>query len=185
MILPDFRIKMRAQQNKLIEPFIVANLQPASVDLTLANDFRVPSRLSRWADERMKKEDFIDLDDFRSEDHFEPSEILDRFVLWPQRFALGRTVERINLPDDMVGRIEGKSSLGRIGLLVHATAGFCDPGFCGTITLELYNLGLKPIILLSGKRICQISFSLLEAAALTPYGSQSLSSKYQHQEDNC
>jgi dCTP deaminase len=105
----------------------------------------------------------------------------DQFVIHPGEFVLGRTLEWVELPDDIVARIEGKSSLGRLGLIVHATAGFCDPGWKGTLTLELNNLTRVPIILHPGLLIAQLSFMTLDAPALRPYGSEALGSHYQGQ----
>jgi dCTP deaminase len=102
-------------------------------------------------------------------------------VIHPGEFCLGRTLEWVELPDDVVARIEGKSSLGRLGLIVHATAGFCDPGWKGTLTLELNNLTRVPIILHPGLEIAQLSFMMLDQPALRPYGSPELGSHYQGQ----
>src|SRR6202034_1231773 len=103
------------------------------------------------------------------------------FVIHPGEFCLGATLERITLPDDIVARIEGKSSLGRLGLIVHATAGFCDPGWKGTLTLELKHLTRVPIKLSPGLPIAQLSFMTLDRPALRPYGSPELGSHYQGQ----
>jgi dCTP deaminase len=105
----------------------------------------------------------------------------ETFVIHPGEFCLGRTLEWVELPDDVVARIEGKSSLGRLGLIVHATAGFCDPGWKGTLTLELNNLTRVPIILHPGLEIAQLSFMMLDRPALRPYGSADLGSHYQGQ----
>ena len=105
----------------------------------------------------------------------------ESFVIHPGEFCLGRTLEWVELPDDIVARIEGKSSLGRLGLIVHATAGFCDPGWRGTLTLELNNLTRVPIKLYPGLKIAQLSFMSLDAPALRPYGSPGLGSHYQGQ----
>ena len=105
----------------------------------------------------------------------------ESFVIHPGEFCLGRTLEWVELPDDIVARIEGKSSLGRLGLIVHATAGFCDPGWKGTLTLELNNLTRVPIILHPGLEIAQLSFMTLDQPALRPYGSPDLGSHYQGQ----
>jgi dCTP deaminase len=105
----------------------------------------------------------------------------DSFVIHPGEFCLGRTLEWVELPDDIVARIEGKSSLGRLGLIVHATAGFCDPGWKGTLTLELNNLTRVPIILHPGLEIAQLSFMMLDRPAVRPYGSPELGSHYQGQ----
>ena len=103
------------------------------------------------------------------------------FVIHPGEFALGRTEEYVEIPDDVVARIEGKSSLGRLGLIVHATAGFVDPGFKGTLTLEITNLTRVPIKLYVGIAIAQLSFMALDAPAERPYGSPELGSHYQGQ----
>jgi len=103
------------------------------------------------------------------------------FVIHPGEFVLGSTVEWVELPDDIVARIEGKSSLGRLGLIVHATAGFVDPGFSGTLTLEITNLTRVPIILWPGKPIAQLSFMALDQAAERPYGHPDLGSHYHGQ----
>ena len=105
----------------------------------------------------------------------------ESFVIHPGEFCLGRTLEWVELPDDIVARIEGKSSLGRLGLIVHATAGFCDPGWKGTLTLELNNLTRVPIKLYPGGLIAQLSFMTLDRPALRPYGSPELGSHYQGQ----
>jgi dCTP deaminase len=105
----------------------------------------------------------------------------DPFVIHPGEFALGRTQEYVEIPDDIVSRIEGKSSLGRLGLIVHATAGFVDPGFKGTLTLEITNLTRVPIKLYTGLPIAQLSFMTLDAPAEQPYGSPELGSHYQGQ----
>src|SRR5204862_4997884 len=105
----------------------------------------------------------------------------DPFILHPGEFVLGSTLERVRLPDDLVARLEGKSSLGRLGLLIHSTAGFIDPGFDGHITLELSNVASLPITLYPGMRIGQISFLAMTTPADHPYGSGPLGSKYQGQ----
>jgi dCTP deaminase len=103
-------------------------------------------------------------------------------VIHPGEFCLGSTLERVELPADIVARIEGRSSLGRLGLIVHATAGFCDPGWQGTLTLELNNLTRVPIRLYAGLPIAQLSFMTLDAPAARPYGHEQLGSHYQGQE---
>ena len=102
-------------------------------------------------------------------------------MLHPGEFVLGSTVERVRLPDDLVGRLEGKSSLGRLGLLIHSTAGFVDAGWDGHLTLELSNVANLPITLYPGMKIGQISFLRMTTPAAVPYGSAGLGSKYQHQ----
>jgi dCTP deaminase len=105
----------------------------------------------------------------------------DPFILHPGEFVLGSTVERVALPDDLVGRLEGKSSLGRLGLLIHSTAGFVDAGWDGQLTLELSNVANLPITLYAGMKIGQISFMQMTTSADQPYGSGRLGSKYQGQ----
>jgi len=103
------------------------------------------------------------------------------FILHPGEFVLGSTLERVTLPDDLVARLEGKSSLGRLGLLIHSTAGFIDPGWDGHVTLELSNVANLPITIYHGMKIGQVSFMQLSEPASAPYGSSTLGSKYQGQ----
>jgi dCTP deaminase len=156
-----------------IEPWDSALVQPASVDLRLGDSFRVFHNHRASA---------IDLREppagLTEEVVIGPNE---PFVIHPGEFCLGRTLEWVELPDDVVARIEGKSSIGRLGLIVHATAGFCDPGWKGTLTLELNNLTRIPIKLWAGLAIAQLSFMGLDRAAQRPYGSPGLGSHYQGQ----
>ncbi len=156
-----------------IDPWEPGHVQPASVDLRLGDSFRVFHNHRAAA---------IDLREppanLTEEVRVAPE---DPFVIHPGEFCLGRTLERVELPDDIVARIEGKSSLGRLGLIVHATAGFCDPGWKGTLTLELNNLTRVPIKLYPGLPIAQLSFMALDAPARRPYGSEGLGSHYQGQ----
>jgi len=156
-----------------IDPWDPELLQPASVDLRLGDSFRVFHNHRASA---------IDL---REPPVNLTEEVLvaagESFVIHPGEFCLGRTLEWIELPADVVARIEGKSSLGRLGLIVHATAGFCDPGWQGTLTLELNNLTRVPIKLYPGLPIAQLSFMALDRPARRPYGSPGLGSHYQGQ----
>lgn len=170
MILPDHRLKELGPE--LIDPFKPENVQPASIDLTLADDFLIPQTYPGHA---------IDLANV-VQTMMDSMPWIGPIILQPQEFILGSTLERINVPDYLVGRIEGKSSLGRLGLLIHSTAGYADPGFQGRITLEFYNLSATPIILQPGKRICQIAFEQMLEAADRPYGHKALGSKYQGQD---
>ena len=104
----------------------------------------------------------------------------DPLVLEPGEFVLTQTLERVCLPDDLVARVEGRSSIGRLGVVVHVTAGFVDPGFCGRITLEMVNLGGVPVVLYPGMRVCQLVFEELNAPAVEPYSG--VRNKYQHQD---
>jgi dCTP deaminase len=148
-------------------------VQPASVDLRLGSSFQV------FHNHRVSAIDLADLPGDLTEqvvvDDGKP------FVIHPGEFVLGRTLEWVRLPDDIVARIEGKSSLGRLGLIVHATAGFVDPGFEGTLTLEITNLTRVPIKLYADRPIAQLSFMALDRPAERPYGHPDLGSHYQGQ----
>jgi dCTP deaminase len=173
-VLSDGTIMRLVQAGRIrIDPWDESLLQPASVDLRLGDSFRVFHN---------HRATVIDLRDppanLTEEVRTAPDE---PFVIHPGEFCLGRTREWIELPDDVVARIEGKSSLGRLGLIVHATAGFCDPGWKGTLTLELNNLTRVPIRLYPGLPIAQLSFMALDAPALRPYGHEQLGSHYQGQ----
>jgi dCTP deaminase len=156
-----------------IEPYDPADLQPSSVDLHLDRSFRV-FRNNRYAfiDVRQPQPDLTEL---LSVDDEEP------FILHPGEFVLGQTLEWVELPDDLVARLEGKSSLGRLGLLIHSTAGYVDPGWKGNLTLELSNVANLPIALYYGMRIGQISFFRMSSPVERPYGTRELGSKYQGQ----
>lgn len=155
MILPDSHIRERITRQGLVHPYAREAVQPASIDLRLGYDFRVFNSADVPA---------VDLRDPSTYEHLTTLKGLDMgqtFVLHPGEFVLGRTLEEVRMPDDLVGRVEGKSSLGRLGLIVHATAGFIDPGFHGAVTLEMTNLMRVPIILEPERWICQMSFHLL------------------------
>jgi dCTP deaminase len=173
-VLSDGTIRKLIDQGRIrIEPWDPSLVQPASVDLRLGDTFRVFHNHRAPA---------IDLRDPPGNLTEEVAVLPDEsFVIHPGEFCLGRTLEWVELPDDIVARIEGKSSLGRLGLIVHATAGFCDPGWKGTLTLELNNLTRVPIKLYPGLLIAQLSFMALDRAAERPYGSPELGSHYQGQ----
>jgi dCTP deaminase len=173
-VLSDGTIRALVERGTIvIDPWDPALVQPASVDLRLGDSFRVfhnhrtPAIDLREPPTNLTEEVVVGED--------EP------FVIHPGEFCLGRTHEWVELPDDIVARIEGKSSLGRLGLIVHATAGFCDPGWKGTLTLELANLTRVPIKLYAGSLIAQLSFMALDRPAERPYGSPDLGSHYQGQ----
>jgi dCTP deaminase len=156
-----------------LDPYEPGNVQPSSVDLRLDRYFRVfRNHTQRVIDVKENQEDLTEL--------VEISEA-NPFILHPGEFVLASTAERLSLADDLVARIEGKSSLGRLGLLIHSTAGFIDPGFDGHITLELSNVANLPITLYAGMRIGQVSFLTMTTPAERPYGSGELGSKYQGQ----
>jgi dCTP deaminase len=173
-VLSDGAILELVQQGRIgIDPWDPELVQPASVDLRLGDSFRV------FHNHRASAIDLRSPPENLTEEVVVPES--EPFVIHPGEFCLGRTLEWIELPDDIVARIEGKSSLGRLGLIVHATAGFCDPGWRGTLTLELNNLTRVPIRLYPGLPIAQLSFMSLDRPALRPYGSPGLGSHYQGQ----
>jgi len=173
-VLSDGTILELVEQGRItIDPWDPEMVQPASVDLRLGDSFRV------FHNHRASAIDLRKPPDNLTEEVVIPAD--EAFVIHPGEFCLGRTLEWIELPDDVVARIEGKSSLGRLGLIVHATAGFCDPGWKGTLTLELNNLTRVPIRLYPRLPIAQLSFMTLDRPARRPYGSAGLGSHYQGQ----
>jgi dCTP deaminase len=173
-VLSDGTIRRLVEEGRIrIEPWDPGMVQPASVDLRLGCSFRV------FHNHRTSAIDLREPPTNLTE-HVtaQPGE---SFVIHPGEFVLGVTEERVAIPDDVVARIEGKSSLGRLGLIVHATAGFVDPGFQGTLTLEITNLTRVPIKLYPGLAIAQLSFMALDAPALLPYGHPELGSHYHGQ----
>lgn len=174
MIFSDRTIREALAQGRIgIDPLEPSYIQPSSVDLRVDRRFRVFENHRHPAiDPRSPQEDITKLIEV---DEDEP------FMLHPGEFVLGATLERVRLGLDVVARLEGKSSLGRLGLLIHSTAGFIDPGFEGAITLELSNVATLPIAIYPGMKIGQISFYQLSTPADHPYGSPELGSKYQGQ----
>jgi dCTP deaminase len=174
-VLSDGTIRRLVEAGEIvIKPWNPELVQPASIDLRLGDTFRVfHNHLAP----------LIDLRDGPPKGLTEEVTATpeDGFVIHPGEFCLGRTEEWVELPNDVVARIEGKSSLGRLGLIVHATAGFIDPGWKGTLTLELNNLTRVPIKLYPGNLIAQLSFMGLDRPAERPYGSEALGSHYQGQ----
>ena len=173
MILSDRSIREELAAGRIvIDPPDPGAVQPSSVDLTIDRYFRVfRNHTRRVIDVREPQEDLTELVEVDCEG----------FILHPSEFALGSTAERVALPDDLVARLEGKSSLGRLGLLIHSTAGFVDAGWDGHLTLELSNVANLPITLYPGMRIGQISFLRMTTPADRPYGSAAVGSKYQGQ----
>lgn len=173
-VLSDRTIKAELDAGRIgIEPLDPSAIQPASVDVRLDNQFRVFRHTSQpYIDVRDPVDTLTDLVEIAAD---EP------FILQPGAFCLGSTLETVTLPEDIVARVDGKSSLGRLGLLVHATAGYVDPGWTGKLTLELSNQSQMPIALYREMRIAQISFLRLSTPVDRPYGSPDLGSKYQGQ----
>jgi dCTP deaminase len=174
VVLSDRTIRRLLEEGRIgIEPYDETLLQPSSVDVRVDRFFRVFHN-ARYP--------FIDVKE-PQEELTELVEIADDqpFILHPGEFVLGSTLERVQLPDDLVARLEGKSSLGRLGLLIHSTAGFVDPGWDGHVTLELSNVANLPITIYYAMKIGQLSFVQLTEPAERPYGSDELGSKYQGQ----
>jgi len=174
VILSDGDIRREIAAGRIgIEPFDESCVQPSSVDLHVDAQFRVFAN-SRYPyiDVRKEMPDLTELVEVTGD---EP------FILHPGEFVLGSTLERVRIPDDLVARLEGKSSLGRLGLLIHSTAGYVDPGWDGYLTLELSNVANLPITIYAGMKIGQVSFFRLSTPAEVPYGSEATRSKYQGQ----
>jgi dCTP deaminase len=174
MILSDRDIRAHIESGRItIDPFDPACVQPSSVDLHVDSQFRVFAN-SRYPfiDVREEMPDLTELVEVKPD---EP------FILHPGEFVLGSTLERVAIPDDLVARLEGKSSLGRLGLLIHSTAGYVDPGWDGYLTLELSNVANLPITIYPSMKIGQISFMQMSEPASAPYGTGQLGSKYQGQ----
>jgi dCTP deaminase len=174
VVLSDATISRYLAEGRIeIDPYDSSLLQPSSVDVRVDRRFRVFHN-ARYP--------FIDVRQ-PMEELTEPVEVSDSdpFILHPGEFVLGQTLERVRLPDDVVARLEGKSSLGRLGLLIHSTAGFVDAGFEGNLTLELSNVANLPVTIYYGMPIGQISFMRMDAPVERPYGSRETASKYQGQ----
>nr|WP_225954389.1 dCTP deaminase [Kibdelosporangium phytohabitans] len=173
-MLSDRDLTKELESGRLgVEPYDPAMLQPSSIDVRLDRFFRVfVNTKYTHIDPAQQQDELTSLVEQEGD---------DPFVLHPGEFVLGSTYEFVNLPDDLAGRLEGKSSLGRLGLLTHSTAGFIDPGFSGHITLELSNVANLPITLWPGMKIGQLCLFRLSSAAEHPYGSQKAGSRYQGQ----
>ncbi|MCV7664825.1 dCTP deaminase [Micrococcus luteus] len=174
MLLSDRDIRAELDSGRVgLDPLDPAMVQPASVDVRLDRYFRLFDN-HRYAhiDPRQEQDELTRLVEV------DPDEA---FILHPGEFVLGSTYEQVTLPDDLAARLEGKSSLGRLGLLTHSTAGFIDPGFSGHVTLELSNVATLPITLWPGMKIGQLCFFRLSSAAQSPYGTGANQNRYQGQ----
>jgi dCTP deaminase len=174
VILSDRTIREELGAGRIvIEPLAEGSVQPSSVDLHVDRYFRVfRNDTTPYIDPKQPQEDLtmlVEVEDDKA------------FILHPGEFVLGSTLEVVTLPDDLVARLEGKSSLGRLGLLIHSTAGFVDAGWSGHLTLELSNVANLPIAIYPGMKIGQISFIRMTSPADRPYGSAETRSKYQGQ----
>ncbi|MBV0895894.1 dCTP deaminase [Microbacterium sp. NC79] len=174
MLLSDRDIQAELTAGRIgLEPSDAAMIQPSSVDVRLDRYFRLFDN---------HKYPFIDPAEDQPElTHLIEVDPTEPFILHPGEFVLGSTYEQITLPDDIAARLEGKSSLGRLGLLTHSTAGFIDPGFSGHVTLELSNVATLPIKLWPGMKIGQLCFFRLSSPAINPYGTGAYANRYQGQ----
>ncbi|HET6744904.1 MAG TPA: dCTP deaminase [Candidatus Limnocylindria bacterium] len=176
MVLSDRDIRAEIEAGRIvIDPYVPEAVQPSSIDLHLDRRFRV-FRNSRYPyiDVREEQPELTELVEIGED---------DPFILHPGEFVLGSTLERVALPNDVVARLDGKSSLGRLGLLIHSTAGFVDPGWDGNLTLELSNVANLPITLYDGMKIGQISFQRMSSPVDMAYGDARLGSRYRGQRD--
>ena len=174
MVLSDKTIREEVEAGRIvIDPFDEGMIQPSSIDVRVDSSYRVFNNTRYpYIDVKQPMEDLTEL--VRTEGD-EP------FILHPGEFVLGQTLEKVTLPNDLVARLEGKSSLGRLGLLIHSTAGFVDAGFSGNLTLELSNVANLPITIYEGMPIGQLSFMKMDHPVESPYGASDRESKYQEQ----
>jgi dCTP deaminase len=174
VILSDRSLREAIAAGRLvIDPLDDDAIQPSSIDVRLDNRFRVfYTARHPYIDVKQPMDDLTELVEVKPD---------DAFILHPGEFVLGSTLEQVGIPPDLAARLEGKSSLGRLGLMTHSTAGFLDPGFVGHVTLELSNVANLPITLYPGMRIGQIAVFQLTTEAERPNGSRGVGSKYQGQ----
>ncbi len=174
MLLSDRDILKRLKDGSLkIAPFDKNSIQPSTIDFRLSSKISV---FDNWQTAIIDLAEKVDV-----------SRTIDvgkngSFIIHPGEFILGSTVEKITLPNDLAANVEGRSSLGRLGLMIHATAGYVDPGFSGHVTLEISNISRLPIKLYAGMRIGQLGFMMMSSPVNREYGQKSLGSKYQNQE---
>lgn len=177
-ILSDQDIKKCLESGKIIiEPLEKPEIQiqPSSVDLRIGSEFKGFRIVRKPCIDPMDKGDLESYMESFYIDEGEP------FIIHPGEFALATTYETIELPDDLVARVEGRSSMGRLGITMHVTAGYIDPGFHGKITLEISNIGKMPVALYTGQRVCQIVFETMTSPSKRPYGHPDRDSKYMGQ----
>ena len=174
VVLSDKTIRAEIDAGRIVvDPYDGALIQPSSIDVRVDRRFRVfHNARYPYIDVRQPMDELTELVEVSGD---EP------FILHPGEFVLGQTLERVTLPDDLVARLEGKSSLGRLGLLIHSTADFVDPGFSGNLTLELSNVANLPITIYEGMPIGQLSFMRMDGPVEVPYGAKDKGSKYQGQ----
>ena len=177
-ILSDTYIKKFLKEGRiLIDPLIdlEKQIQPSSVDLRIGNEFKGFKIIKKPF---IDPKDTEDIESYMESVHIEDGEY---FIIHPNEFTLATTLETVKVPDYLVARVEGRSSIGRLGITMHVTAGFIDPGFEGKITLEISNIGKMPVALYPGQRACQIVFETMTSPAEKPYGHPDRDSKYMGQ----
>lgn len=176
-ILSDKTIKEYLEEGKIvIDPLKdEQQIQPSSVDMRLGDEFKVFKVIRKPYIDPKDEEDIAEC--------MESSTVPEgeAFIIHPNEFALATTQEYVKVPDDLVARVEGRSSMGRLGVTMHVTAGYVDPGFEGRITLEISNIGAMPVALYPGQRVCQLVFETMTTPAELPYGHPKRNSKYMKQ----
>lgn len=176
-ILSDKTIKEYLEEGKIvIDPLKdEQQIQPSSVDMRLGDEFKVFKVIRKPYIDPKDEEDIAE--------YMESSTVPEgeSFIIHPNEFALATTQEYVKVPDDLVARVEGRSSMGRLGVTMHVTAGYVDPGFEGRITLEISNIGAMPVALYPGQRVCQLVFETMTTPAELPYGHPKRNSKYMKQ----
>ena len=176
-ILSDKTIKEYLEEGKIvIDPLKdEQQIQPSSVDMRLGDEFKVFKVIRKPYIDPKDEEDIAE--------YMESSTVPEgeAFIIHPNEFALATTKEYVKVPDDLVARVEGRSSMGRLGVTMHVTAGYVDPGFEGRITLEISNIGAMPVALYPGQRVCQLVFETMTTPAELPYGHPKRNSKYMKQ----
>ena len=176
-ILSDKDIKRYLEEGEIvIEPLLdEKQIQPSSIDMRLGDEFKVF---------KVIRKPYIDPKDEEDIASYMESTTVEKgeaFIIHPNEFALATTLEYVKVPEDLVARVEGRSSMGRLGVTMHVTAGFIDPGFEGKITLEISNIGTMPVALYPGQRVCQIVFETMTSPSEMPYGHPERNSKYMGQ----
>lgn len=176
-ILSDKTIKEYLEEGKIvIDPLKdEQQIQPSSVDMRLGDEFKVFKVIRK---PYIDPKDEEDIAEYMESSTFPEGEA---FIIHPNEFALATTQEYVKVPDDLVARVEGRSSMGRLGVTMHVTAGYVDPGFEGRITLEISNIGAMPVALYPGQRVCQLVFETMTTPAELPYGHPKRNSKYMKQ----
>lgn len=176
-ILSDKTIKEYLEEGKIVIDSLKdeQQIQPSSVDMRLGDEFKVFKVIRKPYIDPKDEEDIAE--------YMESSTVPEgeAFIIHPNEFALATTQEYVKVPDDLVARVEGRSSMGRLGVTMHVTAGYVDPGFEGRITLEISNIGAMPVALYPGQRVCQLVFETMTTPAELPYGHPKRNSKYMNQ----